>query len=82
MILTRQKYNARPGKIFVKKPCLNILLLCFLTLEVVVPKLGKFCLTGWFFFTGSALKVLNVGDGKIPTKRVKVRVSHRENMKS
>ena len=28
--------------------------------------------TGWFFFTGSALKVLSVGDGKIPTKKVKV----------
>ena len=34
------------------------------------------------FLTGSALKVLIVGVGKIPTKKVKVRVSHRENMKS
>ena len=33
------------------------------------------------FLTGSALKVLSVGDGKIHTKKVKVRVSHRENMK-
>ena len=33
------------------------------------------------FLTGPALKVLSVGDGKIPTKKVKVRVSHRENMK-
>ena len=30
--------------------------------------------TGWFFFTGSALKVLSVEDGKIPTKKVKVGV--------
>ena len=30
---------------------------------------------------GPALKVLSVGDGKIPTKKVKLRVSHRENMK-
>ena len=34
-----------------------------------------------FFLTGSAPKVLSVGDGKIPTKKMKVRVSHRENMK-
>ena len=34
------------------------------------------------FLTGSALKVRSVGDGKIPTKKVKVRVSHRENMSS
>ena len=33
------------------------------------------------FLTGPALKVLSVGDGKIPTKKVKVRVSYRENMK-
>ena len=32
------------------------------------------------FWTGSALKVLGVGDGKIPTKKVKVRVCHRENV--
>ena len=30
--------------------------------------------TGWFFLTGSALKVLRVGDGKIATKKVKIRV--------
>ena len=30
--------------------------------------------TGWFFLTGSALKVLSVEDGKIPTKKVKVGV--------
>ena len=29
------------------------------------------------FFTGSALKVLSAGDGKIPNKKVKVRVCHR-----
>ena len=29
------------------------------------------------FFTGSALKVLSVGDGKIPSKKVKVEVSYR-----
>ena len=34
-----------------------------------------------FFLIGCALKVLSVRDGKIPTKKVKVRVSHRENMK-
>ena len=34
------------------------------------------------FLTGPALNVLSVGDGKIPTKKVKARVSHRENMKS
>ena len=33
------------------------------------------------FLTGSALKVLSVGDGKISTKKVKVRISHRENVK-
>ena len=33
------------------------------------------------FLTGPALKVLSVGDGKNPTKKVKVRVCHRENMK-
>ena len=33
------------------------------------------------FLTGSALKVLSVGSGKIPTKKVKVRVCHRENVK-
>ena len=30
--------------------------------------------TGCFFLTGSALKVLSVGVGKIPTKKVKVLV--------
>ena len=34
-----------------------------------------------FFFTGPALKVLSVEDDKIPTKKVKVRVCHRENVK-
>ena len=34
-----------------------------------------------FFLTGPALKVLCVGDGKIPTKKVKVMVCHRENVK-
>ena len=29
------------------------------------------------FLTGSAQKVLSVGDGKIPTKKVKVRECHR-----
>ena len=29
------------------------------------------------FFTGPALKVLSVGDGKIPSKKVKVEVSYR-----
>ena len=33
------------------------------------------------FLTGSALKVLSVGSGKIPTKKVKVRECHRENVK-
>ena len=33
------------------------------------------------FLTGPALKVLSVGDGKIPTKKVKVRVCPRENVK-
>ena len=31
--------------------------------------------------TGRALKVLSVGDGKIPTKKVKVRECHRNNLK-
>ena len=34
-----------------------------------------------FFSKGPALKVLSVGDGKIPTKKVKVRVCHREDVK-
>ena len=33
------------------------------------------------FLTGPALKVLSVGDGKIPTKKVKVRECHRNNLK-
>ena len=33
------------------------------------------------FLTGSALKVLSAGDGKIPNKKVKVRVCHREYVK-
>ena len=33
------------------------------------------------FFIGPALKVLSVEDGKIPAKKVKVRVSHREIVK-
>ena len=33
------------------------------------------------FLTGPALKVLSVGDGKIPTKKVKVRECHRNNVK-
>ena len=33
------------------------------------------------FLPGSALKVLRVRDGKIPTKKVKVKVSFRENGK-
>ena len=36
---------------------------------------------GVFFLTGSALKVLSAGDGKIPNKKVKVRVCHREYVK-
>ena len=34
-----------------------------------------------FFFTGPALKVLSVGDGKILTQKVKERVCHRKNVK-
>ena len=34
-----------------------------------------------FFSKGPTLKVLSVGDGKIPTKKVKVRVCHIEYMK-
>ena len=37
--------------------------------------------TGCFFFTVSALKVLSVGNGKIPTKKVKISVCHRETVK-
>ena len=33
------------------------------------------------FLTGPALKVLSVGDGKIPTKKVKVRECHKNNVK-
>ena len=33
------------------------------------------------FLTGAALKVLSVGDGKIPMKKVKVRICHREYVK-
>ena len=33
------------------------------------------------FFTVSALKVLSVGNGKIPTKKVKVRICYSENVK-
>ena len=36
---------------------------------------------GGFFLTGSGLKVLSAGDGKIPNKKVKVRVCHREYVK-
>ena len=36
--------------------------------------------TGWFF-NGSTLKVLSVEDGNSSTKKVKVKVSHRENWK-
>ena len=50
--------------------------------------IGEFVLCGIsdiyyrvIFFTASALKVLSVGDGKIPTKKVKVKVSYRENRK-
>ena len=35
------------------------------------------CFYRVIFFTGSALKVLSVGDGKIPSKKVKVEVSYR-----
>ena len=30
---------------------------------------GEHFSTGWYFLTGSALKVLSVGNGKIPTKK-------------
>ena len=50
--------------------------------------IGEFVLCGIsdiyyrvIFFTASALKVLSVGDGKIPTKKVKAKVSYRENRK-
>ena len=33
------------------------------------------------FWTGSALKVLGVGDGKIPTKKVNVSICHSEKVK-
>ena len=41
------------------------------------PHLSTLCKIIWkcvFFLTGSALKVLSVGDGKIPTKKMKVSV--------
>ena len=43
-----------------------------------VPQMHHGQYTGWFFLTGSAVKVLSAGDGKIPNKKVKVTVCHRE----
>ena len=42
---------------------------------------GKLATYRVVFMTGSALKVLSVEDGKIPTKKVKVRICHSENVK-
>ena len=41
-------------------------------------RLSSEVIQGVFFLTGSAPKVLSVGDGKIPTKKVKVRECHRK----
>ena len=49
---------------------------CLLFLDIYTETSYLLFLQG-DFFTGSALKVLSVGDGKIPSKKVKVEVSYR-----
>ena len=65
--------------LFIKKKC-QLSILCFGDIYVFRFQI-IYNIYRVVFLTGSALKVLSVGYGKITTKKVKVRVYHRENMK-